>query len=490
MKIVKGLVIILMIFATSLSLVLTADCKNKVDSPGQEAKSPAKTAPIRLWKQVDISRFKGTFVTLGDLNNDGRVDFLLSYVGPYSEHLRLIALAHDGKVMWELGDSSVCGHTYYMEKVNPCRPLCTVYDVDGDGRSEVIVEFWNDGQPMLYLLDGATGNIKASVKSPLFASERNFVGRQANRPVAKALILHLNGKDEPISIVLKYSDTDPTIPPRVVAMDTSLNTLWHIRPKPHVMAHHATAADIDGDGRDEIVLGSLAVDGNGRTIFEYDFKTHTDMADVFDVPNGEKRILIGLCGIGPAYCFTPDGRIIWQKSKEDVPHGQGVWAGNFIPDRPGKEVIIMRNGHVGDFITVDAANGEKLAAFQHRAGLYDEEGNRKYPDTPIRINWLASEIQSLWIPIDRNLVDGRGNVIQNLGKYDTAVKEALHCGTKKHHLAVQAIPVDLCGNDREELLLCQPYQGEAIFIFTQPDSDGKPKPYVHSPRVYHYHNYL
>ena len=33
----------------------------------------------------------------------------------------------------------------------------------------------------------------------------------------------------------------------------------------------------------------------------------------------------------------------------------------------------------------------------------------------------------------------------------------------------QAFAVDACGDERDELVLYQPYNGEAILIFTQPD---------------------
>ena len=53
-------------------------------------------AAAKLCKRVDIAEYKGTFVTLGDISNDGEVEFLLSYLGPYSARLRLVALDLNG----------------------------------------------------------------------------------------------------------------------------------------------------------------------------------------------------------------------------------------------------------------------------------------------------------------------------------------------------------------------------------------------------------
>lgn len=70
------------------------------------------------------------------------------------------------------------------------------------------------------------------------------------------------------------------------------------------------------------------------------------------------------------------------------------------------------------------------------------------------------------------------------------VKNLLHWGESKGHIAVQAFAVDLCGNQREELVLYQPYNGEAILIFTQDDSDGEKEPYAHDQDLYNIRSYF
>ena len=167
-----------------------------------------------------------------------------------------------------------------------------------------------------------------------------------------------------------------------------------------------------------------------------------------------------------------------------VSHGQGIWAGNFIEEEPGQEVIILRSGHVGDFITVRGTDGAQLAAFKHRREV------KGYPDFPCVVNWHSSRIKSLWVPIDRCLVDGKGQVVAELGSNEERVRKTLQWGTTKAHVATQAFAVDLCGDERDELVLYQPYNGEGIFIFTQPDSDGTSKPYVHREAVYNMQTYF
>jgi hypothetical protein len=96
----------------------------------------------------------------------------------------------------------------------------------------------------------------------------------------------------------------------------------------------------------------------------------------------------------------------------------------------------------------------------------------------------------LWIPIDRTVVDGHGHIVAELGKYESLVRRLLQWGETKSNIAAQAFAVDLCGDKREELVLYQPYNGEAILIFTQADSDGRKKPYVHEGDAYNIRGYF
>ena len=54
----------------------------------------------------------------------------------------------------------------------------------------------------------------------------------------------------------------------------------------------------------------------------------------------------------------------------------------------------------------------------------------------------------------------------------------------------QAFAVDLCVDAREELVLYQPYNGRAILIFTQEDSNGRKKAYVHERDAYNIRSYV
>jgi hypothetical protein len=437
---------------------------------------------MKLWKEIDTAAYRGTFPCLGDLTGDGQVDFVLYRQGPQTTPGYLVAINHDGRRLWSLGDSSITSHTPDGAFREPAlRGICLVYDIDGDNRSEVITEFWRDGRPMLYILDGRTGAIECSRESPF---DLNVRGGKRSRCHPVAAIAYLQGRDSPPAIILKY-EASGRVPTHAIAFDRTLQTIWHVQGQPTDAGHLPTVSDVDGDGREEIVLGTTMVDDDGRVLWRKQAKNHADCTAVFRPFDATSQaVLISICNSGPAFCLSASGETIWEKTAHEVSHGQGIWAGDFIEDEPGQEVIILKSGHMGDFLTVRGTDGHQLATFQHRREL------KGYPDFPCRVNWQSRDVQSLWIPIDRCLVDGRGSIVSDLGPYEDQVQRRLHWGTSKSHIATQAFAVDLCGDMRDELVLYQPYHGESIMIFTQADSDGRNKEYVHRINAYNIHSYF
>ncbi|MBN2376855.1 MAG: hypothetical protein JXD22_10655 [Sedimentisphaerales bacterium] len=443
---------------------------------------PVTQQQMKLWKQINISRYRGSFVCLGDLTGDGRVDFLLFRQGPMTTPAFIAAVDHDGKTLWEIGNHNFKKHqTDGLGNEPALRGIALIYDINQDGKAEVITEIWQDNKPWLYILEGTTGKIIQKKESPLNLNVRS--GRRSRcHPVGR--IAFLEGKNKKPALVLKYGASN-FVPCYAAALDAKLDILWEINSSKHSMGHIPTVGDVDDDGCDEIILGTLLADNDGKTLWEKKVDQHADCTEIANLhPTPGQEVLISVCNTGPAYCMSARGDILWEKTRKEVPHGQGIWVGNFIADQPGLEVIILRSGHVGDFITLRGKDGKQLAAFQHRKNY------KGYPDFPCVVNWMNSDEQSLWIPIDRSLVDGRGNVIAHLGDYETLVKDSLQWGQSKSNLAVQAFALDLCGDRREELVLYQPYNGNAILIFTQPDSDQKQKPYSPDRDAYNIRNYF
>ena len=78
------------------------------------AEPASRNAPpsqeMKLWKEIDIGPYKGSFPCLGDLDGDGQIDFLLYRQGPQTTPGYMVALDHDGTKLWEMGDPSIKSH--------------------------------------------------------------------------------------------------------------------------------------------------------------------------------------------------------------------------------------------------------------------------------------------------------------------------------------------------------------------------------------------
>jgi hypothetical protein len=437
---------------------------------------------MKLWKKVNIKDYKGSYLCLGDLDNDKQVDFLLYRQGPMSTPGYLIAVNSKGKTMWELGDKSIKKHARDGAGNEPAlRGILLVYDINQDGKSEVIAELWKENNPWLCIIDGETGEILHERLSPFDKRVRS--GKRSRcHPVG--MIAYLNGRNSPPSIIIKYSASN-NVPCYVAALNTNLDIIWMRRLSKHAAGHIPTVADPDRDGKDEILIGAMLIDDNGNPLWMKEITKHADCTAIFDVnpENFGDELFMSICGTGPAYCMSVNGKTLWEKTKKEVPHGQGIWIGNFINERKGYEAIILCSGHIGDFLTVDAKTGVTITNFKQKRKY------EAYPDFPCIVNWISTDIQSLWIPIDRALVDGYGNIVADTGEYEKLIKNRLHWGESKEKLAVQIFAVDLCGDERDEIVMYQPRDGEGILIFTQSDSDMAKKNYIHKKNIYNIRTY-
>ncbi len=218
-------------------------------------------------------------VGIADLDGDGRYDFVIKQpnanVDPYETYwyaspdtYTLEAYLADGTFLWrkDLGWGIERGIWY--------SPMI-VYDLDGDGGAEVAVKTGPDGDPRdedgrvttgpewLSILDGMTGEELARVDWPAredFPSY-NYYSRNL------MCVAYLDGRT-PCVVV----DRGTYNVMKVVAWQFrggELQELWRWSDDEDgglyrgQGAHSMHAVDVDGDGRDEVFLGSAVLDDNG-----------------------------------------------------------------------------------------------------------------------------------------------------------------------------------------------------------------------------------
>ncbi len=314
------------------------------------------TTVAKNYKSIPITSTAGK-IGIGDLDGDGEYDFVVRTpmgsidpgywhnggwgTGSYSSY-KLRAYKSDGTPLWmyDLGPN-IEGGIWWSPFV--------VYDVDGDGKAEVLTKAVIDpgiyrdetgkvvsGPEHLAVLDGATGQVVDYIDWP------SREGYDSHNHASRNLIgiAHLDGTKTASIIVVRGTYDEM----RVHAYDFvngQLSLRWHWESWNETLpgewdgqgGHSLHTFDVDGDGRDEIFLGQAMLD-------EY-------------------------------------GKGVWTTGKDDVDH---IYIGDLIPERPGFEIysaLESARNKPGDRVGIsmrDAATGELIWAVDEDTVHIHDEG--------------------------------------------------------------------------------------------------------------------
>jgi len=377
--------------------------------------------------------------SVGDLDGDGRYDIALKW-GPTNSHdnsqagytgpVLLDAYTLDGKRLWRINlGVNIRAGAHYTQFL--------VYDFDGDGRAEIAMK----------TADGTVDGTGQAI-GDAHADWRSTGGEvpQADRTGAKLLpngskVALLAGRILTGSEYLTVFDgrtgralaTAPYDPPRYPGGNPTFQQLSDTWGDGYADRgnHQLSVADVDGDGRDEVIYGSMAVDDTGKGLWT-DPLYHGDAMHVSDLdpsrPGLEKwgvHEQVGHNGgIGSALLDARTGAILWTKPAE---HDTGRGLATDIDPR-----------HVG---------AEMWGS--NSRDLFDVHGNAIGP-APRQTNF------AIWWDGDRlrELLDGT-----TISKWDwqagravpllQATDAASNNGTK----ANPALQADIFGDWREEMVL-------------------------------------
>jgi len=301
-------------------------------------------------------KYRAQMVGIGDLDGDGAYEYVIKQpdfnVDPYQypgywkkseDTYKLEAYKQDGTLLWrhDMGWSIEEG-IWYSPYV--------VYDIDGDGKAEVITKA-GEGDPRgpegrvetgpeyLLVLDGKTGKEKGRTEWLSREGYENYNYYCRNF----LAIAYLDGQNPAI---IMQRGTYTLI--KIAALDAKLNRIWYWEASGDDKrfrgqgAHTLQPADIDGDGRDELVIGSGAIDHDGKAIWCTGLG-HPDIMYVADIDPDRPGLEV-FYGIEPgrkenAVCLVDakTGEIIWgYVGQTKHVHGQGLCA-DIIADVPGME---------------------------------------------------------------------------------------------------------------------------------------------------------
>ena len=400
----------------------------------------------------------GGDVRIGCLSGDEQPDFLVFRSTDGGMKPCFIgAFTIDGKILWQVGRGGE----------QPARPgPMAIHDIDGDGATEVICFFADTTKKsrsnsmadvVIQIRDGATGKVKKQAAPAAF---RQCGGEGANWVHQRILIANFRGTRTPRDFVVKLGDT-------VLAFDENIKVLWEYRIKwneySRCSAYIPAVGDIDGDGKDEINGGYYLLDHDGTPRWEQQLGRHMDSVAITEWDNGHARAICS--GFGQV--MDEHGQAILRLGEELVPHGQEVRCADFVSELPGPEMIIRYNGHAPDVMLV-SNEGE----IRHRFQMNYSPNNTGME----AVLWHAPEAPAL-LYNGGMLWSGTGSSSVVLPDLPAPIGPSrmgwYHC-----------IPGDVCGDEREEVVLYNPWD-KFIYVYTPfPLNEEKFKGYQPGPRQY------
>jgi len=297
-------------------------------------------------------------VGIADLDGDGDYEFIIKqpdfntdpyqkpgYWKPSTTTYKIEAYRMNGRMMWryDMGWSIEAG-IWYSPWI--------VYDINADGKAEVYCKA-GEGDPRdekglvtrgpeyLVKLDGETGRVVARCDwlsrdgfSRYNYYQRNFL-----------TVAYLDGRTP--SLIMQRG-TYGLI--KMLALDKDFRKIWYWDTEQEEKkyrgqgAHGIVTADVDGDGRDELVTGSAVIDDDGKGLWTTELG-HPDFVYVADIDpdNPGLEIFYGIesrrnDGNGLCLVDAATGRILWGHDKPTRHiHGQGM-AGDILAADKGMEV--------------------------------------------------------------------------------------------------------------------------------------------------------
>ena len=429
-----------------------------------EAEEMKKHPKMKLWKKIDLKNF-GTSrqIRFGHLTGTDEWYVVLAQMqkrvsrDAYGFISCLTAIDLEGNVLWQLGEPS--DKTEELGKVSADMAF-QVYDIDGDGRDEVIVG-WDFE---IRILDGRTGTIKKSAKTPFSDDDdADLIGVPYQTYAFERInpdgirICNFRGKERPADILIKDRYC------RIYALDEDLNVMWKFK-SPTNTGHCPLPIDIDGDGKDELLVGYKLLDSDGQMLWSYPIsEDHTDEIVAGKWMPGEDEGHFA-CVSGTEGFFIGDfyGNIV---ARDMIGHAQRVSIANYCPEREGREIVVTNFwGHQGVIFLYDCY-GNQIWEMEN-----EMNGNILAP-----VNWDGDGTELILTNADAK----KGGLLNGKGVRAVEFPD-------DGHPVLCCESLDLTGDERDELIV---WDYHSMYIYTQDDC---PKEQTYHPvqfPIYNASNY-
>ncbi len=359
------------------------ETKGSYTMPANKGVGPYVTVPIKAGTAVH-------FVWVGDLDGDGAYDYVLDR--PIDDEQKLEAYSSTGKYLWTL---NLGPNSANKNNISPGASTldvgmwdgATVYDIDSDGYAEVIVRIadgvtFGDGKKFslsgtnaqaIAVLDGRTGALKATAPVP---NDYIKIGPMA----AMMEIGYLDGVNPSVVCWFKNRNADKTFNSLMVAYgykDGKFIQRWKYDNKilfddrseyknGYAEAHQIRIADVDYDGKDEVLHMGYALNGDGTLRYSIPEVVHGDRWYVGAFNKGDKVMMgYGIQQDHPKnlleyYYNASTGKIVWTHYGDESCAGQCDVArgnvGDIDPNYAGLEVWSFQGTYNGQSNKLIASN--------------------------------------------------------------------------------------------------------------------------------------
>ena len=475
---------------------VAAVIKGKEESPSRAFSLSAGTAP---YFSIPVQTPAGYAIndgSVGDLDGDGTYEIVVHMAGRGRDNSQagetdppiFHAYKMDGTLLWSINlGKNIREGAHYTQFM--------VYDLDGDGRAEVSMKTadgtvdgigkvigdstrnWRNargyilsGPEFLTVFDGLTGKALATTdfvppRHPTSMTpttqELNAIwgdgyGNRMDRFLGA--IAYLDGKRP--SLIMSRGYYTRSVITAWNFENGKISRLWTFDSddpsKPEQRAyrgqgnHNLSVADVDHDGKDEIVFGAMTIDDNGSGLYSTGLG-HGDALHVTDLDPERPGLEVfdiqeRFDDAGANFRDARTGEVIWKKASVKAgADGEGPGRGLALdvdPRYPGYECWVAGAGI---------------------SGMFDSKGNKIADRTPacnMGIYWdgdVQSEILN-GVTIDKwDYINAKSNRILDGNQYG--------CRSINGSKSNPVLSADILGDWREELI-CRSADNKELRIFT------------------------
>jgi len=420
-------------FSVTASPETRNQIRHRIDGRDSElAKLREENPQPKLWKKFSTPKFgAGRSVRFGDLNGDGTLEMLIGQNVPrvagdaHDAISCLTAVTLDGTVVWQQG------------RPNSANGLLTndlpfqIHDVDGDGRNEVVLirDF------KLQILEGSTGKLKRWTWMPAPVAAKGMKAVYGIENGDSVAFLNLSGSKDRHEILVKDRYWNFWI------FNNNLEFLWRGQGQ---TGHFPYPFDIDGDGRDEFMIGYALWDHNGRRLWSHDEELY-DHADAVFLgnfsadPEAEPRAYAAGSDEG-LLIFDQRGQIL---KHIRIGHAQNASIAKYRPDLPGLQYMLINFWKSPGIVTLFDFDGNILA----------QEEPTHSGSALVPVNWRGDGQEFALLS---------GNAREG-GMLDGYLRRVV-LFPDDGHPELCAHAMDLTGDARDEVIL---WDQQSVWIYTQ-----------------------